>query len=240
MNTERVESYIKIVVDGACESENHPDSAQYEYTIIGKSLIFAVKSNYLRVIRRILFRLNNNLEKNFGLSFQPIYPYHEIRDYNTYYHWTPKSDGVDPNHAIRKYTLFGKDGTLCSSWGNRMSGLGRIHLENLRKAGFDCYHDNNFDHFLAAYKAVYGEEPMDIHLKIHEYWLGVRELRKTNSLDPNVDKFLNDDFLHGCGYWSICDNHSCPCQSEANVTKGYDPEVYKRMTDAYQKEHSEE
>jgi len=40
--------------------------------------------------------------------------------------------------------------------------------------------------------------------------------------------FNKNEESHGCGYWDVCDDRSCPC---ALTGKEYDPEVYERMLD---------
>lgn len=40
------------------------------------------------------------------------------------------------------------------------------------------------------------------------------------------DKIEN---LRGCGYWNVCDEHSCPCHPTAQVSQGYNEDLYKKM-----------
>lgn len=52
--------------------------------------------------------------------------------------------------------------------------------------------------------------------------------------DENLDKerFLQIEYKteakygFGCGYWRVCDDHSCPC---ALTNKGFDEDIYEKM-----------
>lgn len=43
------------------------------------------------------------------------------------------------------------------------------------------------------------------------------------------EQFEKIELQHGCGYWNVCDDRACPCHSTANVSQGYNKEVYARM-----------
>lgn len=70
---QKVKNYISKVINDACESEGHPkDSSFSAYIIDGDTLVLFLYSKYARVYYRTIYRLKNNLKKNFGLSLGPV------------------------------------------------------------------------------------------------------------------------------------------------------------------------
>lgn len=44
-----------------------------------------------------------------------------------------------------------------------------------------------------------------------------------------LEIFNEDQEIHGCGYWSVCLEHDCPCHPDANVSKGFNIDVYNKL-----------
>lgn len=43
------------------------------------------------------------------------------------------------------------------------------------------------------------------------------------------EQFEKIELEYGCGYWYVCDDHSCPCHPTAKVSQGFDDDVYESM-----------
>jgi len=43
------------------------------------------------------------------------------------------------------------------------------------------------------------------------------------------EQFEKIELAHGCGYWNVCDDHTCPCHPTAAVSQGYSEETYASM-----------
>lgn len=41
--------------------------------------------------------------------------------------------------------------------------------------------------------------------------------------------FEEDEMEHGCGYWSVCCEHACPCSPSAAVSQGFSEEVWENL-----------
>ena len=66
--------YIDKIIHDSCVTEERDEKhVSYHAAIIDNTaLLFVLKCPWLRVTRRILYRLSNNLKKNFGLSLVDI------------------------------------------------------------------------------------------------------------------------------------------------------------------------
>lgn len=83
VNYSAVDNYVKKVIFDACKAENRPNDVKYKFCIIEDNVVMDLKSNYLRVIRRIEYRLKNNLPKNFGLKYNEDFTlFHNLIDVN--------------------------------------------------------------------------------------------------------------------------------------------------------------
>ena len=43
------------------------------------------------------------------------------------------------------------------------------------------------------------------------------------------EQFEKIEIEHGCGYWNVCDDHSCPCSPSSPVGQGFNEETYANM-----------
>lgn len=225
-----VRQYIEKVIQEACDSEKRPNDVKFKYQLLpDKTLLFSIKTQYLRVQRRVIYRLHKNLKKNFGLTFNQLYPDpirmdSEIRE-EAVYDLYPISQGVDPNHSCLPITVFGKRYTIRSLYGIRPDEeLGMPHLTKLKEHGFDFEAnyppEKVWEIFVKAYIDAYGDPPMKEALAQEEYYLRVKGHRQQYEINK---------MEHGCGYWSLCDDRACPCSPDAPVSKGFSEEVWQRM-----------
>lgn len=65
-------------------------------------------------------------------------------------------------------------------------------------------------------------------------------------LERLKEQYVRDYMAHGCGYWSVCWEHACPCASTAAVMQGFSLDVWnslqadsKREAEAVEKEDME-
>ena len=73
LKIQNIMRYLSLVCKQAAKVENRNNDVKWQFCIISDVyFIVAFKTKYLRVYRRILYRLANNFEKNFGLIFKPI------------------------------------------------------------------------------------------------------------------------------------------------------------------------
>ena len=225
-----VRQYIERVIQEACDSEKRPNDVKFEYQLLpDKTLLFSIKTQYLRVQRRVIYRLHKNLKKNFGLTFNQLYPDpirmdSEIRE-EAVYDLYPVSQGVDPNHSCLPITVFGKRYTIRSLYGIRPDEeLGMPHLTKLKEHGFDFEAnyppEKVWEIFVKAYIDAYGDPPMKEALIQKDYY---------QFINVNKKRYEEDEKLHGCGYWSVCSDHACPCSNNVNTSTGFSKEIWDRM-----------
>lgn len=43
------------------------------------------------------------------------------------------------------------------------------------------------------------------------------------------ERYERDLLSYGCGYWSVCVDHACPCSSDAAVSKGFSATVWASL-----------
>lgn len=41
--------------------------------------------------------------------------------------------------------------------------------------------------------------------------------------------FEEDEREYGCGYYSVCLEHACPCHPDAPVSQGFSKEIWEKM-----------
>lgn len=46
----------------------------------------------------------------------------------------------------------------------------------------------------------------------------------------HLERYLEDEREHGCGYWSVCGDRECFCSLEAPVSQGFSEEIWQQMT----------
>ncbi len=174
MDTKSLERYINKVVEEACAAEGRKNDVRYEYKIIENILVFAIKSQYIRVRRRIEYRLMRNLKKNFGLEFNLVYPnpMHEGVEglwegaiIDTF----PWSQGVDPNNSFMRIIIFGKQYTLRSVYGiyeHEEEYNAVPYLNELKKHGYDYEQNQSWSVFEDAFKQAFNKTPYDGFLEM--------------------------------------------------------------------------
>lgn len=50
------------------------------------------------------------------------------------------------------------------------------------------------------------------------------------------EKFKEIEYQYGCGYWHVCDDHSCPCSPTSAVGQGFNLETYESLKRQCQKD----
>ena len=234
-----VRQYIEKVIQEACDSEKRPNDVKFEYQVLpDKTLLFSIKTQYLRVQRRVIYRLHKNLKKNFGLTFNQLYPDpirmdSEIRE-EAVYDLYPVSQGVDPNHSCLPITVFGKRYTIRSLYGIRPDEeLGMPHLTKLKEHGFDFEAnyppEKVWEIFIKAYIDAYGDPPMKEALVQKKYYQDLHAQREQEEIHRR--QYEKDLYDHNCGYWSVCWEHgaSCPCSPNAPVNQGFSEETWQSL-----------
>jgi len=236
-----VESYINKVIEDACRSEDRHNDVEFDYQVLpDRVLLFSIRTKYLRVQRRVLYRLHKNFEKNFGLRFNLIYPdpcrcgIAGIREEATY-DILPISQGLDPNYSCLRITVFGKHYILRSLYGIRPDGeLGMPHLNKLMEHGFDFEAkyppEEEWDIFVKAYIDAYGDPPMKGALDQEKYYQDLKAQKAAKRLELTHKRQYEKDLeKYGCGYWSVCWEHgaSCPCSPTAPSQQGFKEDVWQ-------------
>lgn len=174
----KIENYLRKVVKEAGEAVGGHVETRWDYVIIGRQLLMYLTCNNNNVAKRIVYRLYNNLEKNFKLQFNVISPsgnmsfrYGELAEVEMNF---DIDRDLDPNFSIMLVKFFDKYYTIRLMRGNRPNDdLGAPHLDCLDKHGFDYIEDINcvrglrvrWEEFLNAYKEAYGETPVEYFLR---------------------------------------------------------------------------
>jgi len=177
-NEKQITSYIEKVISEAAAAENHENDVQYQYLLIDNDLLFAIKSKYQRVRRRIEYRLLHNLERNFGLCFNLVYPDKPFENIDcfkaSHYSIYDQTNGITPNNSFMEWTCFGRKVTVTSVYGIRPDNeLGMAHLNRLKENGYDFTvgsSEQKWELFKEAYERAYGETPMDGFRKMKKFY----------------------------------------------------------------------
>ncbi len=166
INEERLQEYIEKVISDACSSEKRPNDVKYQYRLIGNNLLFAIRSNYRKVRVRAEYRLLKNLPKNFGLSFHLVSPdpahENDACRYAAKFDLFPLSQGVDPNHSVDNWEVFGRQYTIRAYPSVYPLERGLSHLQRLKACGFDYETDWDWETFLRAFIAAYDRGPLQM------------------------------------------------------------------------------
>ena len=149
-----------------------------QYVIFNDELIMEIHSNYIRVLRRIIYRLDRNLIKNFkslkGLNIQTNHPRLTNEDFKyDIYH------AIAPHHSIARCDFFGAPSTI-TTYGIEIyyhqestNVKPSEHLQALKEHGYDYTTDSNLSKenwfkYTTAVKELYGLEFKDLTNEIIE------------------------------------------------------------------------
>ena len=173
-------SYINKVIEDACKAEDRPNDVTYfAYVIDGDNLFVEVKSQYLRVVRRIYYRLNRNIPKNFKMKLVDMWHKH-------YWELNDKPDiSIDDHYVEAGYTVghFKENGRNCfvslTAIGSKADKLEHgLHAdtvegvweacEKLREqmesvGGYQFYFNNldtAYETYVSDYEKVFGKKPL--------------------------------------------------------------------------------
>lgn len=221
---DKLDIYINKCIEDACKAEKRENDVKFQYMIIGKELIFGIKSKYMRVRRRIEYRLLRNLKKNFGYTLNLVYPFsiQETGLLDSMFEIF-ETDYIPFSHAICKWTLFDKEYYVIYCLGNRPNDeLGIQHIKKLEENGFN-YPNGNWEEFSDAFFKAYNMTPFDSFIKVV-----YPEALRFERIKKQYEKDLLD---HGCGYWSVCFEHgsSCPCSPTSKVMQGFDIKTWESL-----------
>ena len=169
---QKIIDYINKVCLDSCKSENRPVDVEYQFSIFREDIfVFAVKTKYERVARRISYRLYKNFKKNF-----PDLIMNDVSRPVRYWNYEYDGNGhlisfyenvIDENFSVAEWNLFGQWGTLAYCMDDPKINP---HLENegglnrylyMVEHGFEPNHDYNSDvwiKFCSEYKRIFGEE----------------------------------------------------------------------------------
>lgn len=176
-NIKRLRSYIEKVIADACKSEKRPNDVTFDAFIIDNTaLLLILHCEYLRVQRRVYYRLSRNLPKHFGLSLAYAFGLVEIRhpDYvvsDSYVEagYTVADIKVGDKHYFPWASCIGsavdrvheslRSGDLdeCVKFERAMEAVGgkQFYYDNL---------DNAFERYKADYKKAFGTEPITVRV----------------------------------------------------------------------------
>lgn len=169
-NAKQLRSYIETVISDACKSENRPNDVTFDAFLIDhKALLLLLNCKYLRVRRKVYYRIINNLNKRFGLTVVETedMPTLEGADYYTTSYadagYTVADIKVGKQHyfisascggsAVEKVHELLRDGDSgkCEEFQDAMKSVG----------GKQFYHDNldtAFGQYCSDYARVFGKE----------------------------------------------------------------------------------
>lgn len=145
VNEQALRRYIEKCITDACQTCERESDVEYDYRIIDKYLLFAIKTKYRRVRVRILYRLLHNLPKNFGLEFQAVHPWimHESPECWDSLLFDVSGDILNVRNSIGYWSIFGIPCAICF----RYESLHRVcptdisdsaYCDLLRANGYVC------------------------------------------------------------------------------------------------------
>ncbi|MNY85844.1 hypothetical protein D3C78_20440 [compost metagenome] len=171
----KIDSYIKKVITDACVSENKPNDVTYQFGILEGTVIFVINTRYIRVKRKIQYRLQNGIPKNFDLKFNEGFDIvigafdlnFAIARWDVFEHFATISAFWPHNHLRPLYTNFDTSG----EW------VPAKHIEELAKVNGvmskEEFHENwtgyedgirGWNKYLEDYKKVYGYDMPKIYI----------------------------------------------------------------------------
>lgn len=191
LNPQTMQSYIQKVCSEAAVSENKPDNTMFQMCIINDYVIVSIKSPYIRVSRKILYRLAKNFNQNFKSAQLKLIAsnktdmrllladdiFDSMRGFDVF----PLSQGIDPNFSIAYWEVFGKPCSLQSFRDNSLisedagkpgTKYANLHFENLvNYSGDPAYGVNtkSWNKYTADYQAIYNHDPYVIKTTYKNY-----------------------------------------------------------------------
>lgn len=169
-------SYInKVFMDALKSEERAGENTQYQMIEYNGDLLISVKTPYLNVLRRVAYRLENNLMKNF-----PEIKSVTLRRSNA---GLPEIYGtldfypemIPPHHTVARCDLWGKPAALTIFDRDWTKDSPLPFLEKLNQFGYDYTNDDgNWEKYIHAIKCVTGHEIPDLTSKIISHNFGDR------------------------------------------------------------------
>lgn len=181
ISAKKICGYIDKVCAESAASEGRQNDVKWQFCFIGNYMIFAMKTGYIRVYRRIMYRLQNNIEKNFKVFFKPIPNGNEFLAWDDKFKgfdFFPIENGIDPNFSFTDWNIFGEYGTLRASFrdkhllnphvdvtGTKFASKHYQDLCALHNA--ESYLYFSWEEYCRDFKKLYGYEPYKIKKTFH-------------------------------------------------------------------------
>lgn len=164
--------------DKPVESTINNHIVDCQYIIYNGELIMIIRSNYIRVLRRTIYRLEHNLKENFksitGLTIQTNHPRLTNEDFKYDIH-----HAIAPHHSVARCDFFGRPSTITTYGIENYYHRGSTdikpmeHLQALKEHGYDYTTDSNLSKenwfkYTTAVKELYSLEFKDLTNEITE------------------------------------------------------------------------
>lgn len=182
--------YINRVCEDAAKSVNRDNDVQWQFCIIKNNVVFSMRSKYIKVRSRILYRLARNFDNKFkGLHFKfiPAYTYDMRMRFTGMYDSTrgfsvhELREGIDLNYSFAEWNFFGKPVTLQSFQDNELISedagkpgikVANKHYENfVDLTGDPGYgmHTHDWGTYCKDYMRIYGHAPYRVEQTYKNY-----------------------------------------------------------------------
>ena len=175
INKAKLRKYIEKVIDDACKAEERPNDVQFEAYVIDKSsLLLVINTKFMRVKRRIYYRISHNIQRHFGLTMVSIYKVIEVQHPD----FIMEDDRVDAGYTVCDIkTNKGHYFIWASAIGNKSHLIPEsirsgnqdaitAFRNKLESVGGHLYYyddlDNAFEAYKADYLAAFGNEPATV------------------------------------------------------------------------------
>lgn len=177
-NTRNLRAYIEKVISDACKSESRQNDVTFDAFVIDDTALFLLlHCKYLRVQRRVYYRILNNIPKHFGLSLAYFYgmvdiphPDYVVSDEYVEAGYTVADIKVGNKHYFPWASCIGssvdrvheplRSGDLdeCEKFKKTMESVGgkQFYYDNL---------DTAFERYKADYKRAFGTEPITVSVQ---------------------------------------------------------------------------
>lgn len=156
---DKLDKYFEKCIEDAYKAEERNYDASkisWFYIVVDNQILFSIDTPYAKVSRRALFRIGNNIKKNFGFDTEG--------DFYIF-------NSIDPNYVCNRFTVGKKEYFLCKVYEiekGRTIASGRF--EKLLEAFYDIpiedmkeyrypFNEISWEKYREIYKKAYGEYP---------------------------------------------------------------------------------
>jgi len=226
INEKKLWEYIDKVCRDAVRVVGVQTIVEHWHMIVGKDLIVDLKFDDIYygeapddILKRIMFRLANNVPKHFGLTvFAPrFYQYYD--GVGTLYSFYPNGD-FNYEQALASVRPFGEDLVLCAEYGrnrpdNELEVWENDPYAKMRENGLDIMKKYFFNDFYCAYIKTFDEDPLEV-------WIKMRAGKEVGNgiTDEEIAERAEEDLKnYGCKYYSVCVHANKGCCIEDRKCK---------------------